>query len=176
MKTVGQLAWAIGVGCAALAFAPRAQAEELTGPPLETAGKPVSPPAPVEGITPKLAGLNMLGGVALVDLGPLNDRLSTSGYPNKLPLAFPLLGGQGFGLFSRFTIGGSGAGFLSRSVDHPDSKAWPFPSILKMPYAAPRQSPDAPGIFCVRTTPSRATSNTRGRSIWSHRPTTPPRN
>ncbi|MGC4090310.1 MAG: hypothetical protein QM756_21015 [Polyangiaceae bacterium] len=110
----------LGIGFAAVVSITGAgRAEELTGPPLETKGKPTSPPAPVEGITPKLAGLNLLAGVALVDMGPLNDRLSTSGYPTKLPLAFPLLGGQGFGLFSRFTIGGSGSGFLSRSVGAP---------------------------------------------------------
>ncbi|MEI9952780.1 MAG: hypothetical protein WDO74_28310 [Pseudomonadota bacterium] len=38
-------------------------------------------------------------------------------YPSNLPVVFPLLGGQGFGLFSRFLIGGSGAALLSRSVD-----------------------------------------------------------
>src|SRR5689334_18962345 len=96
-----------------------AGAEELSPPPLETAGKPVSPPAPTEGLQPRLAGLNALVGAMVIDLGPLNDRLSRAGYPNKLPLAFPILGGQGFGLFSRFLIGGSGTAFLSRTVDAP---------------------------------------------------------
>ena len=59
------------------------------------------------------------GGVAVVDMGPVNDRLQEQRalYPSDLPVAFPLLGGQGFGLFSRFLIGGSGAALLSRSVD-----------------------------------------------------------
>jgi hypothetical protein len=103
------------------ALAAPARAEEpLTGPPTETEGKPLSPPAPpVDSTGPKLLGLNFTAGVALVDLGPLNDRLRRAGYPNKLPLAFPLIGGQGFGLFSKFLIGGSGTGFLSRTVDMP---------------------------------------------------------
>lgn len=94
-------------------------AEPLTGPPLETEGKPVSPPAPVSAAGPRLAGIGFTAGVALVDLGPINDRLREAGHPNKLPLAFPIIGGQGFGLFSRFLIGGSGTGFLSRSVSTP---------------------------------------------------------
>jgi hypothetical protein len=53
----------------------------------------------------------------VIDLGPLNDRLSAAGYGKKLPLVFPILGGQGFGLFGHFLIGGSGAGLLARSVD-----------------------------------------------------------
>ncbi|MFZ5891493.1 MAG: hypothetical protein ACOY0T_10620 [Myxococcota bacterium] len=123
MKTGAHaFAFSIGLACAALAASREARADEpLTGPPTDTQGKSVSPPAPVEGITPKLAGLNFIAGVAFVDFGPLNDRLASSGYPNKLPLTFPLLGGQGFGLFNRFTIGGSGSGFLSRSVSAPNN-------------------------------------------------------
>lgn len=117
MKTGAQaLAFSIGLACAATGLSRTALAEPLTPPPTDTEGKPVNPPAPVEGITPKLGGLSFVAGVAFVDFGPLNDRLATSGYPNKIPLAFPLLGGQGFGLFNRFTIGGSGSAFLSRSV------------------------------------------------------------
>ena len=70
-------------------------------------------------MTPKLGGLSGFGGVMIVDMGPVNDRLQEQRalYPSDLPVVFPLLGGQGFGLFSRFVIGGSGAGLLSRSVD-----------------------------------------------------------
>jgi hypothetical protein len=93
--------------------------EPLTTPSLETKGKPLNPPAPTAGVTPKLAGLSAFGGVMIVDMGPVNDRLQEyrALYPADLPVVFPLLGGQGFGLFSRFVIGGSGAGLLSRSVD-----------------------------------------------------------
>lgn len=115
-----RLTWIVAL-CSGAFFATPARAEEpLTGPSLETQGKPISPPAPVEeGGRPRLAGLNFTAGAALVDLGPLNDRLRAAGYPNKLPLAFPIIGGQGFGLFSRFLIGGSGTGFLARSVSMP---------------------------------------------------------
>src|SRR6478735_11845532 len=103
-----------------LSFAGAAAAEEpLTTPSLETKGKPLDPPAPVSGPAPKLGGLSGFGGVMIVDMGPVNDRLQEQRalYPSDLPVAFPILGGQGFGLFSRFLIGGSGAGLLSRSVD-----------------------------------------------------------
>jgi len=103
-----------------LSFAGAAAAEEpLTTPSLETKGKPLDPPAPVSGGTPKLGGLSGFGGVMIVDMGPVNDRLQEQRalYPADLPVVFPILGGQGFGLFSRFLIGGSGAGLLSRSVD-----------------------------------------------------------
>jgi hypothetical protein len=98
----------------------RAAADEpLTTPSLETEGKPLNPPAPTTGVTPKLGGLSAFGGVMIVDMGPVNDRLQEQRalYPADLPVIFPLLGGQGFGLFSRFVIGGSGAGLLSRTVD-----------------------------------------------------------
>jgi len=93
--------------------------EPLTPPPLETKGKPLNPPAPTTGVTPKLGGLSGFGGVMIVNMGPVNDRLQEQRalYPSDLPVVFPLLGGQGFGLFSRFLIGGSGAGLLSRTVD-----------------------------------------------------------
>ena len=93
--------------------------EPLTTPSLETQGKPLNPPAPTTGVTPKLGGLSAFGGLIVVDMGPVNDRLQEQRalYPSDLPVVFPLLGGQGFGLFSRFLIGGSGAGLLSRSVD-----------------------------------------------------------
>jgi len=97
-----------------------ASAEEpLTTPSLETNGKPLNPPAPTNGPTPKLGGLSAFGGVMVVDMGPVNDRLQEQRalYPSDLPVVFPLLGGQGFGLFNRFLIGGSGAGLISRSVD-----------------------------------------------------------
>jgi hypothetical protein len=102
-----------------------ARAEEpLSGPSLEAKGKPLNPPAPATGITPKLVGLSAFGGVMLVDLGPVNDRLAEqrSLYPANLPVLFPILGGQGFGLFNRFLIGGSGAGLLSRSVDEANDR------------------------------------------------------
>lgn len=99
-----------------------ASGQELTGPSLETAGKPISEPAPVEGVAPKVAGISMLAGGMTVGLGPMNDRLVRGGATEKLPTLFPLLGGQGFGLFSRFLIGGSGAGLLSRSVDMPGNR------------------------------------------------------
>jgi hypothetical protein len=105
---------------ACLFAAGTAAAEEpLTTPSLETNGKPLNPPAPTNGPAPKLGGLSALGGVMVVDMGPVNDRLQEQRalYPSDLPVVFPLLGGQGFGLFSRFLIGGSGAGLISRSVD-----------------------------------------------------------
>jgi hypothetical protein len=105
--------------CSALGTSRAQAAEPLTPPPLQTQGKPTSPPAPVSAAGPKLAGISFVAGASLIDLGPINDRLREAGYPNKLPLAFPIIGGQGFGLFSRFLIGGSGTGFLSRSVDAP---------------------------------------------------------
>jgi hypothetical protein len=91
----------------------------LTTPSLDTHNKPLNEPAPTSG-TPKLVGVSGLGGVMVVDLGPLNDRLAANGYAAKLPLVFPILGGQGFGLFGHFLIGGSGAGLLARSADGPD--------------------------------------------------------
>jgi len=91
----------------------------LTTPSLETGNKPLNEPAPT-GPSPKLVGLNGFAGAMFVDLGPINDRLTANGYAAKLPLVFPILGGQGFGLFGHFLIGGSGAGLLARSVDGPD--------------------------------------------------------
>ncbi|HKO47232.1 MAG TPA: hypothetical protein VJV79_05890 [Polyangiaceae bacterium] len=104
---------------AGLLLAGVAGAEPLTPPSLDTEGKPLNPPAPTTGVTPKLGGLSGFGGVMVVDMGPVNDRLQEQRalYPADLPVVFPILGGQGFGLFSRFLIGGSGAGLLSRSVD-----------------------------------------------------------
>jgi hypothetical protein len=102
---------------AGLLASPALADEKLTPPPLETKGKPASPPAPHEGAKPRLVGLSLLGGVMDVDLGPMNDRLGRAGYPNKRPAIFPMVGGQGFGLFSHFLIGGSGAGLLPRSTD-----------------------------------------------------------
>jgi hypothetical protein len=110
----------VALGSMLVAHAAHAD-EPLTGPqsPKPAPGEPVSPPAPSTGLTPKLVGVSAFAGVAVIDLGPVNDRVTGPGtlYPNKLPIAFPILGGQGFGLFSRFLIGGSGAGLLSRSVD-----------------------------------------------------------
>lgn len=114
-RTLGLATFLIGSS-----FVGAAAAEEpLTPPPLDTKGKPLNPPAPTAGPTPKLGGLSAFGGVMIVDMGPVNDRLQEQRalYPNDLPVIFPLLGGQGFGLFSRFVIGGSGAGLLSRTVD-----------------------------------------------------------
>ncbi len=103
-----------------LAVRAAAADEKLTTPPTDTAGKPLNPPAPT-GTTPKLVGVSAFAGAAMIDMGPVNDRLDSAGpgrlYPNNLPILFPILGGQGFGLFNRFLIGGSGAGLLSRSVD-----------------------------------------------------------
>jgi hypothetical protein len=103
-----------------LLWAAGARADEaLVTPSLDTKGKPLNPPAPATGLTPKLVGLSAFGGVMVVDMGPVNDRLQEQRalYPADLPIVFPILGGQGFGLFKRFLIGGSGAGLLSRSVD-----------------------------------------------------------
>jgi hypothetical protein len=98
--------------------------DPLTGPPKPIPGEPLSPPAPTSS-TPKLVGVSAFAGVALIDMGPVNDRLATTPgelYPKNLPIAFPILGGQGFGLFNHFLIGGSGAGLLSRSVDESGNK------------------------------------------------------
>src|SRR6478609_10351867 len=106
-------------------FVGAAAAEEpLTAPSLDTKGKPLNPPAPTAGATPKLGGLSAFGGVMIADMGPVNDRLQEQRalYPSDLPIVFPILGGQGFGLFKRFLIGGSGAGLLSRSVDAADNR------------------------------------------------------
>jgi hypothetical protein len=92
----------------------------LAGPSLETDGKPLNPPAPTSA-TPKLVGVSGYGGAMVLDMGPLNDRLTgNSNNGVKLPLVFPILGGQGFGLFGHFLIGGSGTGLLARSVDGAD--------------------------------------------------------
>jgi len=98
--------------------------EPLTTPSLDTKGKPLDAPAPATGLTPKLVGLSGFGGVMLVDMGPVNDRLQEQRalYPSNLPIAFPILGGQGFGLFHRLLIGGSGAALLSRSVDEANNR------------------------------------------------------
>src|SRR6478609_7022703 len=114
-RTLGFAFFLIGSSLTGVAAAE----EPLTPPPLETKGKPLNPPAPTTGVTPKLGGLSGFGGVMVVDMGPINDRLQEQRalYPADLPVVFPILGGQGFGLFSRFLIGGSGAGLLSRSVD-----------------------------------------------------------
>jgi len=106
------------LGCSLITSHAAAE-EPLKGPSLDTQGKPLNAPAPASGLAPKLAGLSVLGGVLVVDMGPLNDRFkeNRSQYPADMPVVFPILGGQGFGLFSRFLIGGSGAGLLSRSVD-----------------------------------------------------------
>ena len=100
-------------------IAAAADAAPLTTPSLETGNKPLNAPAPT-GDTPKLVGVSAFAGAMVVDMGPVNDRLTANGYAAKLPLVFPILGGQGFGLFGRFLIGGSGAGLLARSVDGPD--------------------------------------------------------
>lgn len=114
---------AFSIACVGTLYAPTAWAEEpLSGPSFEIEGKPTSPPAPVDGIKPRLSGLSAFGGVMAVDLGPMNDRLSDAGYPNQLPGLFPLLGGQGFGLFSHFLIGGSGAGLFRRTVELPGGR------------------------------------------------------
>jgi hypothetical protein len=105
---------------AGLLSAGGALAEPLTTPSLQTKGKPLDAPAPTTAAgAPKLGGLSAFGGVMVVDMGPVNDRLQEQRalYPSNLPVVFPILGGQGFGLFSRFLIGGSGAALLSRSVD-----------------------------------------------------------
>ena len=80
--------------------------DPVTGPDLNsTKGKPLDPPAPTSGVTPKLVGVSAFAGVAVIDMGPVNDRLETvpgTLYPKNLPILFPILGGQGFGLFNRF--------------------------------------------------------------------------
>ena len=114
-RVLGLTTFLIGVFSAGRALAE----EPLLTPSLDTQGKPLNPPAPATGVTPKLVGLSAFGGVMIVDMGPVNDRLQEQRalYPTDLPIVFPILGGQGFGLFKRFLIGGSGAGLLSRSVD-----------------------------------------------------------
>jgi len=115
-RTVGLTTFVAGLLMTGAAFAD----EPLTTPSLETKGKPLNPPAPTTPAgTPKLGGMSVFSGVMIVDMGPVNDRLQEQRalYPSDLPVVFPLLGGQGFGLFSRFLIGGSGAALLSRSVD-----------------------------------------------------------
>jgi hypothetical protein len=110
------------LGLSGLLTAQAAAADDsppLTTPSLDTGNKPLNEAAPT-GATPKLVGVSAFGGVMLVDLGPLNDRLASNGYAAKLPLVFPILGGQGFGLFGHFLIGGSGAGLLARNVDGPN--------------------------------------------------------
>jgi hypothetical protein len=105
--------------CALLSGGVALAEEPLKTPSLDTQGKPLNPPAPTKNGAPKLGGLSALAGVMLVDMGPVNDRLQEQRalYPSDLPIVFPLLGGQGFGLFNHFVIGGSGAALLSRSVD-----------------------------------------------------------
>jgi hypothetical protein len=93
--------------------------EPLTGPSLETKGKPLSPEGPTSTI-PKLVGVSVMAGGMAASMGAVNDRLTGAGYPNKLPIAFPILGGQAFALFGRFLVGGSGAALLARSVDAPN--------------------------------------------------------
>lgn len=110
---------ALGLFVLSVAEVAAADDAPLTTPSFDTKGKPLSPPAPT-GDTPKLVGVSAFGGAMAVDMSAINDRLSANGYAAKLPLVFPILGGQGFGLFSRFLIGGSGAGLLARSVDGPD--------------------------------------------------------
>lgn len=121
---IGLRGWAVlTLGTSsALVSSPAWAEEELTPPPLDTEGKPTSPPAPSEGAKPRLAGISLQGGAMAVDLGPLNDRLARAGYQEKLPTVFPMLGGQGFGLFSRFLIGGSGAGLFPRTTDLPANR------------------------------------------------------
>lgn len=111
---------ALGVSGLLMAqFAAADDSPPLTTPSLDTRNKPLNEPAPT-GPAPKLVGVSALAGAMVVDMGPLNDRLAANGYAAKLPLVFPILGGQGFGLFGHFLIGGSGAGLLARSVDGPD--------------------------------------------------------
>lgn len=114
---------AFSLSCVALLCTSTALAEEpLSGPSLDTEGKQASPPAPVDGLKPRLAGLSVLAGAMAVDMGPMNDRLRDAGYSNDLPTLFPLVGGQGFGLFSHFLIGGSGAGLVRRAVEIPGNR------------------------------------------------------
>ena len=90
--------------------------EPLKTPSLDTEGKPLNPPAPTKAGTPKLGGLSRFGGVMLVDMGPVNDRLQEQRAlsPSDLPIVFPLLGGQGFGLWG---------GWLRRSPAEPCSQS-----------------------------------------------------
>src|SRR6478735_12729002 len=90
----------LGTLLVGLSLAGAAAAEEpLTTPSLDTKGKPLDPPAPVSAGKPKLGGLSGFGGVMIVDMGPVNDRLQEQRalYPADLPVVFPILGGQGFG-------------------------------------------------------------------------------
>lgn len=116
-RTIGAM---LALGAALLPKVGAAE-EKLTGPSFDTTGKELSPAAPTTS-TPKLVGISALAGSMIVDMGPVNDRLSVAGYPTHLPLAFPILGGQGFALVGRLLIGGSGAGILSRSVDAPGGR------------------------------------------------------
>lgn len=124
MKLLYRTAGSTLLGC--LLVVGRAAAEEpLTTPSLETQGKPLNPPAPpAEGAAPRLGGISLLGGALVADMGAINDRLAGLGdqYPNKVPSVFPIFGGQGFGLFSRFLVGGSGAAIFSRTVDASDDR------------------------------------------------------
>ncbi|MES1174759.1 MAG: hypothetical protein ABUL62_10580 [Myxococcales bacterium] len=103
----------------ALAARSAAAEEPLTGPSLETQGKPMNAPAPTDGPAPKLGGISLLVGAVVADMGPLNHRLADNraAFPNDVPSAFPMFGGQGYGLVGRFLIGGSGAAIFSRTVD-----------------------------------------------------------
>jgi hypothetical protein len=114
-RTVGL---SIFVGCLSVAGSAAAE-EPLTGPSLETKGKPINPPAPTDGPAPRLGGISLLIGVAVADMGPINDHLKSNrtAFPSDLPSVYPMFGGQGYGLFSRFLIGGSGAAIFSRTVD-----------------------------------------------------------
>ena len=126
MSTARAAWWSflVATSGAILCVSASASAEEnLTAPPTDTKGKPASPPAPSDGARPRLLGLSLMGGVMAVDLGPMNDRLALAGYSTKLPTVFPMLGGQGFGLFSHFLIGGSGAGLFPRSTNLPENRA-----------------------------------------------------
>ena len=114
------LGLALSLSLAGLSAAQRASADEpLTTPSLETNGKPLNPPAPHDGPAPRLGGIGLLVGVVLADVSPINDRLQNNraAFPNDLPAAFPMFGGQGYGLVNRFYIGGSGAAMFSRTVD-----------------------------------------------------------
>ncbi|HEY1533600.1 MAG TPA: hypothetical protein VGF76_06265, partial [Polyangiaceae bacterium] len=67
----------IGIGSLLAVQTARAD-DPVTGPDLNsTKGKPLDPPAPVSGATPKLVGVSAFAGVAVIDMGPVNDRLET---------------------------------------------------------------------------------------------------
>ncbi|MEO6601730.1 MAG: hypothetical protein ABIQ16_17770, partial [Polyangiaceae bacterium] len=108
----------IFVGCSSVAAVAAAEAP-LTGPSLETHGKPINPPAPTDGPAPKLGGISLLVGVTVADMGPINDHLKSNrtAFPKDLPSVYPMFGAQGYGLVGRFVIGGSGAAIFSRTVD-----------------------------------------------------------